>query len=133
MNVRPWTKIRWPLTCFLKDCISMRSCLMWWLFFFIRQLITGSTDSNLLQTALQRPVSPCICMCVWMVRELSCQRLSQEVTILQLLSSGLAHKRGSFYTTKTEIHIYIYIWLLLKVFRTFGYFMLLQRTYYTNF
>lgn len=77
-------------------------------FSFMCQLITRSTISNLLPaSACQRPVRVCVCVYEWR-RELSRQRLSHEVTILQLFSSGLAHKRGSYCITKTEIHICFY-------------------------
>lgn len=40
-------------------------------------------------------------MCVWML-------LSHDVTMLQLVSSGLAQKRGSHYITKAQTHMFFY-------------------------
>lgn len=46
------------------------------------------------------PASEHICMCVWMV-------LRRDATLLQRVSSGLAQKRGSYYITKAQTHMFM--------------------------
>lgn len=79
----------------LKDCI------------FMRQLITRSVICSQCEPGKGQWVS--IFACVYELRRvLFHQRLSHEVTVLHLLRSGMTHKRGSHYITKTQIHICFY-------------------------